>query len=997
MKDFKTLLNEVPSKKIVIGFGRFNPPTTGHELLINKVTQYARSKGSPAKIYVTATEDKKKNPLKQERKIYYMKRMFGQNTPLVPTKSPNQRTIIEVAKHLNTKEKITELTLIAGSDRIAEYKRLLNQYNGKDYNFDKITVLSSGRRDPDSDLAEGMSATKMRTAASSGKFTDFKRGVPRRMSIADSKRLFNEVRKGMGLPPIREEIVLPTSELREDYVAKKIFNIGAVVEDDKGVYEVMDRGANYISVSDEDGNVSKKWLHEVRQIAERNTVNDYHSNNELVYKGFTTENLHNYYEIKDKFLDLFETNKDPVAILSCLKLVDQSLKILEEGKSRGYALIEEAGADSIIKMKLADSLNSIGELENHDYLDQINADLADLLAREPNMKQEIKEQKNLKIDPQNKFRFTSADRIKVARIIAGSLGVDNPEKMSNPTQLINFGLRKLRTKRVTPEFAEIVKKMLQTANTAGIDYDRQYLPAIMRSGKFAVESKSFKDFMNEISGSGVDPIVVQLRKNINLKGNYTFEFTDGSKGKMSPGASEGILRKYESLRRPAQKLNVSKGMGKSMKSLKDTLSNWDSVANKEDPKDKKSGREEPTRGLVNPMDKKPVKKEELEEKKDPEKDYKPHMMYDPKTGKGIMAKKFADHEKLKKQGYTHDDPSTKQIEENKGVAEKAKKSGIPKGILMQVFRRGMAAYGTGHRPGASQQQWAFARVNSFIGKGKGTWGGADKDLAAKARKSMSKESLDEKGPGLYHNINMKRKRGEKMRKKGEKGAPSAKDFENAAKTAKEERELCHSKDHDCATVVEHIVWGFGKPVYESHAIPTDDGYVAWYDVEFEHGIEREVPTEDLKIYTTEAHGEKTLNKGKKKPASKSKAEPVKEMGYVTSEKYSDSEIKRAVEIAKKMAGNNYTGAHNAIEKMKKGLASVGKVKYALKKAAESFETWQGLSISEVNDVLVDIVSSAQDYIKLVEDGDLKSVDEPEVEIAKGMPLSFKQFQSKIGD
>ena len=739
MKDFKTLLNEVPSKKMVIGFGRFNPPTTGHELLINKVTQYARSKGSPAKIYVTATEDKKKNPLKQERKIYYMKRMFGMNAPLVPTKSPNQRTIIEVAKHLNTKEKITELTLIAGSDRIAEYKRLLNQYNGKDYNFDKITVLSSGRRDPDSDLAEGMSATKMRTAASSGKFTDFKRGVPRRMSIADSKRLFNEVRKGMGLPPIREEIVLPTSELREDYVAKKVFNIGAVVEDDDGVYEVMDRGANYISVSDEDGNVSKKWLHEVRQISERNTVNDYHSNDELVYKGFTTEHFHNYYEIKDKFLDLFESDKDPVAILTCLKLVDQSLKILEEGKSRGYALIEEAGADSIIKMKLADSLNSIGELETHDYLDQINADLADLLAKEPNMRKELQEQKNLKIDPQNKFRFTSADRIKVARIIAGSLGIDNPEKMSNPTQLINFGLRKLRTKRVTPEFAEIVKKMLQTANTAGIDYDRQYLPAIMRTGKFKVEQKSFKDFMNEVSGSGVDPIIVQLRKNINLKGNYTFEFTDGSKGKMSPGASEGILRKYEGLRRPAQKLNVSRGMGKSMKSLKDTLSNFDAVANKEDPKAKKSGRDEPLRGLKNPMDE--------------EKEYKPHMMYDPKTGKGVMAKKKADHDKLKKLGYDHDDPSTKQIEENKGVAEKAKKSGIPKGILMKVYNRGMAAYGTGHRPGASQAQWAMARVNSFIGKGKGTWGKADKDLAAKARAAMKKEEVAEDVKATKDRIN----------------------------------------------------------------------------------------------------------------------------------------------------------------------------------------------------------------------------------------------------
>ena len=225
MKDFKTLLNEVPSKKIVIGFGRFNPPTTGHELLINKVTQYARSKGSPAKIYVTHTEDNKKNPLKQARKIYYMKRMFGQNVPLVGTKAPDQRTIIEVAKHLNTVDKINEITLIAGSDRIAEYKRLLNKYNGKDFNFDKITVLSSGRRDPDSDMAEGMSATKMRTAATSGKFPDFKQGVPSRMTIADSKRLFNEVRKGMGLPPIREEVVLPTSQLREDYVAKKIFNI----------------------------------------------------------------------------------------------------------------------------------------------------------------------------------------------------------------------------------------------------------------------------------------------------------------------------------------------------------------------------------------------------------------------------------------------------------------------------------------------------------------------------------------------------------------------------------------------------------------------------------------------------------------------------------------------------------------------------------------------------------------------------------------------------
>lgn len=278
----------------------------------------------------------------------------------------------------------------------------------------------------------------------------------------------------------------------------------------------------------------------------------------------------------------------------------------------------------------------------------------------------------------------------------------------------------------------------------------------------------------------------------------------------------------------------------------------------------------------------------------------------------------------------------------------------------------------------------------------------DKEIEAEKKKVQSagpmtpkkEETLKEKGKGLYYNINKKRKEGRPMRKKGEKGAPSETDFANAKKTAQEERENCHSKDHDCATVVEHIVWGFGKPVYESHAVPTDDGYVEWYDVEFEHGIEKEVPTEDLKIYTTEAHEKKEKDKKKMLPAKKGKHSDDEEMDE---EKYSDSEIKRAVEIAKKMAGSNYTGASNAIEKMKKGLSSVGKVKYALRKAAESFETFNGLTISEVQEIVKDLTDSAQDYIKLVEDGDVKSVDEPEVEPVKGMPLSFKQFKSKIGD
>ena len=275
----------------------------------------------------------------------------------------------------------------------------------------------------------------------------------------------------------------------------------------------------------------------------------------------------------------------------------------------------------------------------------------------------------------------------------------------------------------------------------------------------------------------------------------------------------------------------------------------------------------------------------------------------------------------------------------------------------------------------------------------------DKEIEAEKKKIQSQGTMKMKKESLYANIHKKRKEGRPMRKKGEKGAPSEKDFDNAKKTAKEERENCHSKDHDCATVVEHIVWGFGKPVYESHAVPTDDGFVSWYDVEFEHGIEKEVPTEDLKIYTTEDHS-KYMKPKSKKSVNKNEmyAQKKKDKNKMIDEgEYSDAEIAKAVDIAKKMAGHNYTGATNAINKMKKGLASVGKVKYALKKAAESFETFNGLSISEVQDLVKDLTDSAQDYIKLVESGDLESADEPDVEIAKGMPLSFKQFKSKIGD
>ena len=115
------------------------------------------------------------------------------------------------------------------------------------------------------------------------------------------------------------------------------------------------------------------------------------------------------------------------------------------------------------------------------------------------------------------------------------------------------------------------------------------------------------------------------------------------------------------------------------------------------------------------------------------------------------------------------------------LVNKAKKSGMPYSILKKVYDRGMAAYKTGHRPGATPQQWALARVNSFTTKSSGTWGGADKDLA----KQVRGEGIEvDKNESLWANIHKKRQRikrgsGEKMRKKGEKGDPTAAQMKRA--------------------------------------------------------------------------------------------------------------------------------------------------------------------------------------------------------------------------
>ena len=165
MRKFSDVINEATGT-IVFTFGRFNPPTTGHEKLIKKVASVAGS--MPFRIYPSQSNNPKKDPLSYSDKIKHMRKMFPKHG----------RSIIINKKIRTAFDAVTELydqgyrkvNMIVGSDRVREFDTLLKKYNGVKgrhgfYNFESINVLSAGERDPDAEGVAGMSASKQRANA----------------------------------------------------------------------------------------------------------------------------------------------------------------------------------------------------------------------------------------------------------------------------------------------------------------------------------------------------------------------------------------------------------------------------------------------------------------------------------------------------------------------------------------------------------------------------------------------------------------------------------------------------------------------------------------------------------------------------------------------------------------------------------------------------------------------------------------------------------------
>jgi len=578
-------IEEAPNKTVVLGWGRMNPITVGHEKLVNKIKSVARSEAATPLIYVSHSQDAKKNPLEYDDKIMLAKKAFGN----IIVKS-NARTIIQIMQELQ--KKFSKVILVVGQDRIKQFDELLNKYNGKDYNFDNISIVSAGDRDPDSEGVEGMSASKMRAAASQGDFKKFKTGLPRRLQ-SDAQDVYDMVRGGM--------------------------KIAEMLELDEAL-TIQQRRMRAITM--------RKYKSKIAQGRRR-----------MAKKAASMDKLK-------------------------LRARKAAIKIIRK---------KVAG-------KKGEKYNTLSPSEK------------------------------MLIDKRVATKKSAIDRI--AKKLLPKVRKADLAKLSGKKSVNEEFESFLLNEEFTALFEEPT-----TGQDPDIKDKKGTQPAVYYKGL----AKSTKD-----------------KRDAHFKKHGKKDDDDNSAYKPAPGDAEAETKTSKHTKRYHQMFG-KEGAVKLDRRFRAFRTRKEEV--------------ELAEISINTDAEKRLKKQHKDERQNLSKEHEREM-------DGLLTRELRKKiTSINKEEFESDKALIDFIEEttndifdqvtldeakgDEGLKKKAEKSGMPLGILRQVYNRGIAAWKTGHRPGTTPQQWGFARVNSFITKSSGTWGKADKDLADKVRGSSKKESVEE--------------------------------------------------------------------------------------------------------------------------------------------------------------------------------------------------------------------------------------------------------------
>ena len=746
-------------KEVSFVFGRFNPPTNGHEKLFDALKK--NSKGT-FRIYASFSQDAKKNPLSHKDKVKFLRKMFPKYARNIMA-DKDARNALEVCSKLYD-QGFNKVTMVVGDDRLKEFNRLLNRYNGEKgrhgfYQFeDGINVVSAGQRDPDAEGVSGMSASKMRQAAVDNDVVTFAKGMP--AGFKDVKDLFVAVRNGMGLKEERAHVQLKhVSDIRESYVAGGLFAEGdkVTVKESQETATIVMTGANYLMLEFANGERKRTWLDQV-ELAEA--------------KVRVTKIYHTSFQKTSAFNNpmWFAVNiKHAVDGWYVNAMDDHDSGFIYETKPKGeLAQEDDAKVKTLFKDAKLNMSNYIVELVENPTPKEVLA---------------MKETQLLIDNGYSGFVYSDYDPRNFDRD-APALLMFNAKKDTAPWKLIKDST-KIKESVEINEDKELSKADLDNVEKfadklfakLGIDveFTRHFLDRVndTRNKKQITQSELVRLFKqaHKKHGKAIVKMGPDAEAVLNdIKTDINMPFVLVWNGKELEMVAKTVMRK-KNFGTSDPKLQVealdigtkeivdtytkdTPGQGRKFKGFRAVMDDIEKEQNKfEEPISEKLSDWLIDDKMVNAIDRlthprkyKKAVRFYLDLRKKTSGDVDNGQKAMKKTAKitdtdyRSLSKIF--HDMIKKGDLPKHlafESTINNIAEDVGDAvkttlkTKAEKSGISYSILKTVFERGEAAWQSGHRAGTNPTQWGYARVNSFIAKKPGTWGKADKDLADKVR------------------------------------------------------------------------------------------------------------------------------------------------------------------------------------------------------------------------------------------------------------------------
>lgn len=734
MKSFKQF-NEENSKSVVFTFGRFNPPTTGHEKLLIKVASLAI--GNDYKIFASQSNNPKKDPLEYKEKVMLMRKIFPKHGRNIIYDKKIKNAIDALVYLYNAG--YTKATMVVGADRISDFKSLLNKYNGVKarhgfYDFPEgISIVSAGDRDPDADDVSGMSASKMRAAAIEGDFQSFSNGLPK--SFGDKLGVFNLLRKRMGLKEMtnfRKHIELKRSDIRERYIAEEVFLVGDRFLNLRGeIHSVAERYTNYILGSDD----KKYFLNKIVEVKQDKDIKDRKGSQPAKYFAKDAEGDEMAKSTKAKRAAHFKkkSTKPAPGDASATTKPSQHTKRFKDmfGEKTEYFSMPELKKQLKKEYGLRAKDLEIVKIKGGISIQTPSGQELERYNRVPKLGYTLVEDKNPVVDTEDSVEEGVNDpAIFKAVFLAGGPGSGKSFTVGQ-TGLNALGLKLVNS---DPAFEKAIKK-------AGGAMEPEFIfspkgQEIRRAAK-ALTGKQLDLYISGRLGLIIDGTGKDYEKIKNQAESLKAIGYDVAMIFVNTDLETAVKRDQERKRTLGPKQvevmwqDVQKNIGKFQAFFRNEFvivdnsigSNWKKATTDAYKKMKKFSEQKPRSKVAQDWIKSQYT--QLEGKMDAEmislltKAMKE--IPGSKNQKGVVKKLNALRKKAKLEPIPIDEDT------KKGLQKKAEKTGISYAILKKVFDRGVAAWKTGHRPGTTATQWGYARVNSFATDGK-TRTTADADL-----------------------------------------------------------------------------------------------------------------------------------------------------------------------------------------------------------------------------------------------------------------------------